>query len=410
MLIVNRNPPVRTSKFFKVILPKTTDEEANFESIITTIIDAQIVYQLHGTIDMITFYKKANLNAYKRIQNTQDYTLQERLKVNIIPKNVVYAYKGHDFNVYLADEFIFIVYSKNYKKSDSGWTWHIVIYDTKRNVLTRHSDTFYKHYGGIYGFYYLRKCKKVILPVGNLTFSEEVFHNSHDKRRGFDLQGFYIIYLSNPTNNEYSRRFVYISSHIERYIKNKHSDKYGQIMRIFIDYSIDINKGVIYTVCKIICYMNAKYKSYVLVMKYNLCSGGDIKSFEIEVPTPIIEVTNSLSEDTVSDDNILLYLSNKRLRDKGMPKYLPMHISSEFYDFMSNKLFHAEMIFSLHSKPLVRDRYFNRVSTVLAKIESLKVAAHVPLQEDVITMRSGRNNDLLAVLLMNDLAVIKSEK
>ena len=68
------------------------------------------------------------------------------------------------------------------------------------------------------------------------------------------------------------------------------------------------------------------------------------------------------------------------------------------------------MIFSSHSKPLIRDRYFNRVADVLAKIEILKVAVHIPLQDDIITMRSGRNNDLLAVLLMNDLAVIKSEK
>ena len=58
--------------FFKVILPKTTDEEANFESIITNIIDDQIVYQLHGTLEMIKFYKKANLNMYNRVQNTQD--------------------------------------------------------------------------------------------------------------------------------------------------------------------------------------------------------------------------------------------------------------------------------------------------------------------------------------------------
>jgi len=156
--------------------------------------------------------------------------------------------------------------------------------------------------------------------------------------------------------------------------------------------------------------MNAKYKSYVWVMKYNLCSESDIKSFGIEVPTPIIEVSNSLSEDTPSNENILLYLSDKRLRDKGMPKYLPMYISSEFYDFMSNKLFHAEMIFSSHSKPLIRDRYFNRVADVLAKIIILKVAVHIPLQEDVITMRSGRNNNILAVLLIGDLVVVKMRR
>jgi len=403
MLIVYKKIIVCLSKSLKVIFPKTTNEETNFESIRTNIIDNQIVYKLHDTADMITFYKKANLNVYKRLQNTQDYILQRRLKVNIIPKNVVYAYEGHDFKVYLADEFIFIVYSKNYKKSSNAWTWHIVIYDTKRNILTRYHDNSYKSYGGIYGFYYLRNCKKVILPVGKPTFSGEVFHKSHDTRRGFNLECFYVIYLNKPTSNGYSRKTEYIGWHIEKYIENKYSYKCGRIMRMFVDYNIDINKGVIYTVCKIICAMNATYKAYVLVMEYNLCIESNIKSFEIEVPT-------SLSEDTPSNENILLYLSNSRLRDRGMPKYLPMHISSEFYDFMSNKLFHSEMIFSSHSKPLVRDRHFNRIATVLAKIESLEVAAHILLQDDIITMRSGRNNKLLAVLIMNDVAIVKSEK
>jgi hypothetical protein len=412
MLLAYKKLNVCVSKFFKVIIPKTTDEEANFESIITNIIDDQIVYQLHGTIDMITFYKKANLNVYNRLQNTQDYILQERLKVNIIPKHVVYAYQGHDFNVYLADKFIFIVYSKNNNnnKSEKSWTWHMVICDTKRNILSKNHFTFYKSYGGIYGFYYLKKCRKAIFPVGGARFSKEVFHKNHDKRRGFDLGGFYVIYLNNPTNNGYSWNFVYVGSYVEQYIKTKHTDKCDRILRMFIDYNIDIDKGLIYMVCKIICHMNAEYKAYVLVLEYNLCSESNIKSFEIEVPTPIIEVPTSLNEDTPSNENILLYLSNRRLGDRGMPKYLPMHISSEFYDFMSNKLFHADMIFSSHSQLFVKDRRFNRVDAVLAKIESLKVAAHIPLQEDIITMRNGRNNKLLAVLIMNDVAIVKSEK
>jgi hypothetical protein len=181
-------------------------------------------------------------------------------------------------------------------------------------------------------------------------------------------------------------------------------------MRMFIDYNIDINKGLIYMVCKIICSINSEYKAYVLVLEYDVCSESYIKSFEIEVPIPIIEVPTSISEEPVSDNNRLLYLSNKQLRNKGMPKYLPMYLSSEFYDFMSNKLFHADMIFSSHSQLSVKDRHFNRVDAVLAKIESLEVAAHIPLQEDIITMRNGHNNKLVAVLIINDLAFVKSEQ
>jgi hypothetical protein len=413
MFLVYKKLNVRVSKFFKVTLPKTTDEESNFETITTNIIDDQIVYQLHDTIDIITFCKKANLNVYNRFQNTQDYILKEHLKVNIIPKHVVYAYKGHDFNVYLADEFIFIAYSKNDKKSDRSWTWYIVIYDTKRNILTRHSDTFYKSYGGIYGFYYLRKCRKVILPVGNPTFSDEVFHNSHDKRRGFNLRGFYVVYLTESIDNRYSYGFIYITSHAEKYVKTKYADKHSMIVDTIIDYTIDVNSGIMYIIYKIKRRSDYDYKTSIIVLEYNLCGKNITEIFEvdfnrfkifgIEFPIPIIE-------DASVSNNMLLYLSNKRLRDRGMPKYLPMHIFSEFYDFMSNKLFHAEMIFSSHSKPLVRDRHFNRMDSVLAKIESLKVAAHIPLQEDVITMRSGHNDKLLAMLLMNDLAIVKAER
>jgi hypothetical protein len=112
MLLVYKKLNICVSKFFKVILPKTTDEEANFESIITNIIDNQIVYQLHSTINTITFYKKANLNVFNRVQNAQDYILQERLKANMILKHIKHDNKNHDFLVYLFDEFVIIIYSK----------------------------------------------------------------------------------------------------------------------------------------------------------------------------------------------------------------------------------------------------------------------------------------------------------
>jgi len=410
MLIVYKKINVCLSKSLKVIFPKNTNEETNFESIRTNIIDTQIVYKLHDTADMITFYKKANLNMYNRVQNTQDYILKERLKVNIIPKHVVYASKGHDFNVYLAGEFIFIVYSKDNRNLKDSWTWKILVYDTKRNISTQYTETFDKSYGGIYGFYYLEECRKAILPVGNPIFSDEVFYKSHDRRRGFNLRGFYVIYLDNPKNNCYLWKLVYITPYIRQYIQTRHSDKCAQAMQMTVDYTIDTNSGLMYMVCKVRCRMDVDYKSNVVVLEYDLCSEGGLKIFEIEVLVPITEAPTPTFQYTAENENILLYLSNKHLRNKNMPKYLPMYISSEFYDFMSNKLFHADMIFSSHSQLFVKDRHFNRVDAVLAKIESLKIATHIPLQDDIITMRNGRNNKLQAVLIINDLAIVKSEK
>jgi hypothetical protein len=253
-----------------------------------------------------------------------------------------------------------------------------VIYDTKRNTLIRYHNNYRKSYGGIYGFYYLRNCKKVILPVGKPIFSSKTFHKSHDTRRGFNLEYFYVIYLNKLTNNGHSIKTKYIGWHIGKYIENKYSDKCNRIMRMFIDYNIDISKGVIYAVYKIICSINFEYKAYVLVLEYDVCSESYVKGFEIKVPIPIIEVPTSISEEPVSSDNILLYLSNKKLRNKGMSKYLPMCLSSKFYDFMSNKLFHADMIFSSYSQLFVKDRHFNLVDAFWAIIESLKIAAHIP--------------------------------
>jgi hypothetical protein len=403
MWLIHQNIPVRISKFFKAIIPKTTYEWKGFKSIKSNVINHQIIYQLYDGDTIITFYKKSNLNVFNRLENVQDATQLLQLKSNIMPKRLANAYanENHDFKVYLADEFIFVVYSKDNRSHKDSWTWDILLYDTKNKSWSKYSIAPYKSFGGIYGFHYLRKCRKVIFAIGNPIFSDEIFHRGHSERRGFQLNDFYFISLDKPKNDLNSYGFVYIDSHLEKYIENQYD--YEQILQKTIDYTVDANNGIIYVICKIKFRFNGEYKVVILSLEYDMCTDNGIrsmKSFGIELPIPIIE-------DLSHSEDILLYLSYKRLRDKGMPKYLPMHISSEFYDFMSNKLFHADMIFSSHSKPLVRDRHFNRVCNVLSEIETLRVASHLPLQEDVITMRSGYNNKVLAVLLICDLSSVQ---
>jgi hypothetical protein len=398
MQLVFNKVPVKVSRFFKSIVP-IFKEYKEFKSIKTNIVNYNIIYQLNGVLDTILFYKKANLNAYNRFKNNPDYTQLERLRSDIIPKRIKHTDENHDFAVYLADEFVFVVYSKDNRSPKDSWTWDIWLYDTKNKNWSQYSRTFYKSFGGIYGFYYLRKCRKAIFAVGNPIFSDEVFHKDHDTRRGFKLNDFYFISLDKPRNDLSSYGYIYMGSHLEEYIKDQYANKYEQILHTNVDYTVDVNNGVVYMICKVKLHADGEYKVNILTLEYDMCANSVIRDFGVEMPTPIVE-------DFSGGKNILLYLSTKRLRDKGMPKYLPMHISSEFYDFMSNKLFHADMIFSSHSQLFVKDRHFNRVDAVLAKIESLKFAAHIPLQENIITMRNGRNNKLLAALIMNDLAVV----
>jgi hypothetical protein len=272
-----------------------------------------------------------------------------------------------------------MIYSKDNRSLKDTWTWYILLYNTKNNNWSEYHRSVHKSFGGIYGFYYLRKCRKVIFAFGKPIFSDEVFHKAHDTRRGFNLKDFFFIYLDKPKNDLNSYGFTYIDSYLDEYIENKYANKHVRILQKIIDYTVEVNNGVIYIVYRINLYSNGEYTVNIVTLEYNMCTDGSIKSFEIELHTPITEVPNAISEDTPSNENVLLYLSAKRLRGKGMPKYLPMYISSEFYDFMSNKLFHADIIFSSHSQLFVKDMHFNRVDTVLAKIESLKVATHIPL-------------------------------
>jgi len=48
---------------------------------------------------------------------------------------VVYAHEGYDFVVYLADEFIFILHSKDDENDNERWIWDILIYDTKPSIV-----------------------------------------------------------------------------------------------------------------------------------------------------------------------------------------------------------------------------------------------------------------------------------
>jgi hypothetical protein len=193
MLLAYKKLPIRVSKFFKVILPKLIYTKANFEYIKTNIINHQVIYQLFGLTDMVIFYKKANINVYNSLKDIKNHITSERLKVNITPNHVVYAHEGYDFVVYLADEFIFIVHSKDDENDNERWVLDILVYNVKLNILSKYRWDFDKSYYGIYGFRYLRKCKKVILTVGKPALSDEVFHKTHDIRRGFDWIGFYVI-------------------------------------------------------------------------------------------------------------------------------------------------------------------------------------------------------------------------
>jgi hypothetical protein len=416
MLFTYEKVPVRISKFVKAIVPKVHYIEKKFEPIQATVRDYNVIYQIHNEGERVIFYKKANIYFYNRIEgiSIKPKDLKADIGAALMSSS---TYKKRDFQVYIADEFVFVIHAAE-QSSSSYLNWHVIIYDTERKIVSDFYFTSGKSHGGIYGFYYLKKCGKVILPIGIEAFEDITFYDTNDKWRGFNLTSLLVIDLNKLINNRNKLidgyyYFIHIYQ-IASYYSKKHAYKSDTI----IDYTIDVNSGLMYLVVIFKNRLKNTYETNAIVLEHNnLCdqvgskdvtkATDKIKRFEIDLPITATDVS-------FSKNDTLLYLSDKRRKSSGIPKYLPIHVSSEFYDFMRNKLFHADMIFSSYAKPLIRDRYFNRVGAVLSTIESLKkFATHMPLQEDVIAVRSGYSENtgygskILAVLLICNLSFIK---
>ncbi len=408
------------SKFIKAIIPRSYYVEKKFEPIMAAIRNYNVIYQLHNKAERVIFYKKANIYFYNRLEDLSIKPKDLEDDIGTAPMSSK-TYKDRDFQVYVADEFVFVIYAG--EPDGPGYLyWYVIIYDTERNIASSFRFNSAKSKGGVYGFYYLKKCRKVILPMGIEAFEDITFYNTNDKWRGFDLETLLVIDLNKLINNRNKLINDYYNFISIYQLVYDYSKEYAHRKDRIIDYTIDVNSGVMYLVVIFKQRIKNTYETNAIVLQYdNLCdqigSKGitkvsiKIKKFRIDLP---ITTTDESFGEKNSKNNTLLYLSDKRRKSSGIPKYLPIHISSEFYDFMRNKLFHADMIFSSYTKPLIRDRYFNRVSAVLSQIASLKkFATHMPLQEDVIAVRGGYSEStgygskVLAVLLICDLPVVK---
>ena len=157
---------------------------------------------------------------------------------------------------------------------------------------------------------------------------------------------------------------------------------------------MDVNKGIMY-----ITGINYKCDIPIVTLECDLCNNYEVREFGIQYP--IVR-----SRDIASDKAKPIYISTKALKSKNFPKYLPMYLSNEFYDFITNKFFSSEMVFSSHLKPTVRDRRYNRIDGVLDRIDVLKEAVIVALQDDIVMMYEVDYRNLIAVMVMYDAACL----
>ena len=241
-----------------------------------------------------------------------------------------------------------------------------------------------------------KKCEKVVFLVYNKEGHSNSFYKLDENRRAVNIEQAIVIELS---KNLATINFKQLSLNaiIMQYMRDKYGDKCLGLGVTNADCSVDVNKGIMY-----VTGINYKCDIPIVTLECDLCNNYEVREFGIQCP--IVR-----SQDIASDKAKPIYISTKALKGKNFPKYLSMYLSNEFYDFITNKVSNSEMVFSSHSKLNVRDKYYNRMDAVLAKIDALKEAVNVALQDDIVMMYEVDYRNLIAVMVIYDLAVIKNK-
>jgi len=327
------------------------------------------------------------------ILNSEKYFIVSREHAN---KYLIDTPRDDMYKMYITGQFIFIVF-KMEGKTNRHSHYNILVYNIRRNiwwkeeiVVSTYSDI------GIYGCYYIKKCEKVVFLVYNKEGHSNSFYKLDENRRAVNIEQAVVIELSkNLTTINFKQ--LSLNAIIMQYMRDKYGDKCLGLGVTNADCSVDVNKGIMY-----ITGINYKCDIPIVTLECDLCNNYEVREFGIQYP--IVR-----SRDIASDKAKPIYISTKALKSKNFAKYLPMYLSNEFYDFITNKVFSSEMVFSSHLKPTVRDRCYNRIDGVLARIDVLKEAVIVALQDDIVMMYEVDYRNLIAVMVMYNLMIVKSK-
>jgi len=139
-----------------------------------------------------------------------------------------------------------------------------------------------------------------------------------------------------------------------------------------------------------------------IALEFNLCDG--YKFRDLDIGSRVVMTDYMLREGTP------IFISRKSLKHRGMPKYLSPYVSKDFHDFIRNKSFSSDMVFSPFSSEKgiwVRDKYFNRASVALIDFASLKNVVHVFLDNDVVAAQADDEKLTSCVFIIGNLSIVK---
>jgi hypothetical protein len=343
-------------------------------------------------------------NKYFIVANdgTKKYVINIKESEQVFNKYLDYNYnRYYHFNIHVSDEFIFFIY----KDSESEGILHkILIYNTVKNYWIQYVE----YRDNICSFCYIKKCKKLVLFQG--------WQLSHMK---FDIEQFIIIDLAevdkdttidkNNFIHDYRYHIDYISkSEVEHYLRDNHKKECINIYEndIKCDFTIDEKRGVIYMICTIdIKTVDGACTIKFIALEFNLCDR--YKFRDLDIGTHVVMTDYMLKEGTP------IFISRKSLKHRGMPKYLSPYVSKDFHDFIRNKSFSSDMVFSPFSSEegiWVRDKYFNRASVALIGSESLRNVVHVFLDNNIVAVQADDEKLTSCVFIIDDMSIVKQLK
>jgi len=139
-----------------------------------------------------------------------------------------------------------------------------------------------------------------------------------------------------------------------------------------------------------------------IALEFNLCDR--YKFRDLDIGSHVVMTDYMLRKSTP------IFISRKSLKHRGMPKYLSPYVSKDFHDFIRNKSFSSDMVFSPFSSEegiWVRDKYFNRASVALIGFASLRDVVHVSLDDDLVVVEADDEKLTACVFIIGNLSIVK---
>jgi len=288
----------------------------------------------------------------------------------------------HLFNIYFVNDFIVILHKAGILLYNipRGWWWNEVI------------DFEVDFCGYVHDYYYLKKCQKIVFilssksiiyNIGFIIIDLEIINTKREQVGKHD----------NNSEDKNYKTILYVVNIL--YYKGIKSYLLGNLAKIlddiafsfdvsFIDYSLDVNNGVLYLVYKLIRLANDDI--VYAVIEYNLCNKTyKWREFRIDVPI-------NWCNPCLDDKKVPVYISHKRLASKRIPKYLPMYSLRSLYNIITNKL---------SQYGLVIEKRFAYTKTVMNPLSHLEKRTHL-ISLDVIDSKFNRISKIFRQIVLSN--------